>query len=79
MASISVSEKTFELVAHAAITCFVNNEIGEARELDKVARRINAALSNQVTKNYRLRGKGITWRDVPSVLDVLKDKGYDCE
>ena len=72
MASISVSEKSFEFIAHAAITCYQNGEIKEAKGLDKIARRINAALSNQVTNKYRLRGKGITWKDVPSVLEQVK-------
>ncbi len=72
MTSISVSEKSFELIAHAAITCYQNGEIEEAEGLDKIARRINAALSGQMTKKHRMRGKGITWKDVPSVLENLK-------
>lgn len=72
MASISVSEKNFELIAHAAITCYQNGEIEEAEGLDKIARRINAALANKVTKKYRIRGKGITWKEVPSILENVR-------
>lgn len=73
MASISVSEKSFELISHAAITCYQNGEIEEAEGLDKIARRINAVLSSQVTAKYRLRGKGLTWKDVPSVLENVRN------
>ena len=74
MASLSVSQKTFELIASAAITCYENKEFEEAHGLDKVARRINAALSNEsINHPFGLRkGQGLKWQDVPSVLENVK-------
>ncbi|KKK71782.1 hypothetical protein LCGC14_2910470 [marine sediment metagenome] len=75
MANISVSEKTFDIIASAAITCYLNDEHDEAEELDKIARRINAALSNDVCKGpWSKKGKGLKWRDVPSVLETVKNE-----
>ena len=74
MPSISVSEKTFEAIAHAAMTCYINGEYEEAEELDKIARRVNAALSNERSKigPWSKKAKGLKWQDVPSVLEHVK-------
>jgi len=74
MAAISVSEKTFTIIANAAVTCYTNNEIEEAEELDKIARRINAALSNESLPHTwgRSKGQGLKWQDVPSVLEHVR-------
>ena len=72
MATINVSEDDFRTVASAARDA---NEAGDreaARKLDKIARKINAALSNANTPSspygFGRQSKRLTWQDCPSTL-----------
>jgi hypothetical protein len=67
-----ISEDDFSALANAAQRAMEAGEAEEARALDKLARKANAALSND---KYRSAGaaagfgaRGIGWRDVPSTL-----------
>lgn len=71
MASINVTEKDFEAVATAAMDAEESGDMDHAKALDKVARKINAALSAQTAARanpfptYRTK---TSWRDMPSTL-----------
>lgn len=74
MPSINVSEEDFEYVAGAAIDAQRAGRFSEAAGLDKMARKINAALSNARTRaNPLSMCKAMTWQEVPSVLETLND------
>lgn len=77
MASINVSEKDFEAVRSAALDAHFSGNAKAAASLDKLARKINAALSRDhgTAKACRLmRGAGepFKWQDAPSVLPQSK-------
>ena len=73
MAMVNVSEAEFELVASAANDAKMHEDMRRARALDKLARKMNAALAMAATQRRigrstdRMRAR-ITWRDVPSTL-----------
>lgn len=73
MASISVSEATFDALADAAHLAKRRGDLRLAAKLDRLARMTNAALSNSRGRRFArmvLPGsKALTWRDVPSVFD----------
>jgi hypothetical protein len=62
MATVNVSEQDYDDIASAAHYARYRREATLAQRLDKLARKINAALSNQ-------RVPPLTWKDVPSVFD----------
>jgi hypothetical protein len=75
MASINISEDDFVCVAAAANDALKRGDVEDAAALDKIARKINAALSNSnvhLTVLRRMTGRsgaaGPTWRDMPSTL-----------
>ena len=74
MATINVSEQDFETIASAANAAYLNDDEEEAQKLDKIARKINAALasSNSMLRAGRSMGfgksKSLSWEDVPSTL-----------
>jgi hypothetical protein len=75
MAIMNVSDADFETVARAAWAAKEQGDEAEAEELDKIARKINAALTQQQKMGRRLKGifrevKPLRWGDVPSVFDV---------
>lgn len=70
---VTVSEREFVAVAIAAVAAQRLGDNVEAAVLDRLARKINAALSRaqQIPGAMSLRqtGPGFSWRDVPSVLN----------
>ena len=72
MPQIAVSEADFEAVAGAAIDAWEEGYIDRAEALDKVARKINAALAYACLPKIPHRTPKQSWRDVPSVLAHLK-------
>jgi hypothetical protein len=73
MPSINVGESDFEAVAGAADDAKRKGRMADARTLDKLARKINLALSSEaVPRELRYlaaphRAKK-TWRDMPSTI-----------
>lgn len=75
-ATINVGEDDFTAVSSAAIAAFRRGDEDEAAALDKIARKINAALTG-VTTRRALAFTGVSpstvsWKDMPSVLECLK-------
>lgn len=69
MPSINISEQEFSVVASAAQDAFEKGCLDDAKALDKLARKMNAALSNQkVTGPYGAGYTPLKWTDVESVL-----------
>lgn len=72
MANINVSEKDFEALATAANDAKLHGDLEQAEALDKLARKVNAALSNAKHIGLRnlggIRGKNMTWQEAPSTL-----------
>lgn len=74
-ANVHVGEGDFEAVAAAAYAARDAGDTVQAAALDKLARKINAALGTAAGKGL-MPGlpspgvKGLSWRDVPSVFDV---------
>lgn len=76
MASISTSEKDFETVASAAVRAFRAGDQQGTEDLDRIARKINAALPSDARSRSQVRSMGgrpkrLAWRDVSSVLEDL--------
>ncbi|MBS3648782.1 hypothetical protein KEU06_09210 [Pseudaminobacter sp. 19-2017] len=72
MASVNVSEAEFMVVAHAAYEAHAHGDTDSAKVLDKLARKINAALSNETTSRatpFARVTKPASWKDMPSTLD----------
>lgn len=76
MASINVGEADFVAVAGAARDAKAAGNMDAARVLDKVARKINAALSSSNATLVTLRRMSglppraeMSWRDMPSTID----------
>ena len=75
MPSINISEADFVSVSSAARDAMARGKRSEAQALDKIARKINAALSGaRVSGLMALAGssssRGPKWQDMPSTLDV---------
>ena len=73
MPSVNVSEKDFMEVADAARQAQARGDKEAAEILDKLARKINAALSvdhpsARIARMASGKSSVFTWRDVPSVL-----------
>lgn len=72
MASINISEADFETLATAADDANQKGDMVAAVALDKLARKVNAALANASMNGYTLAGarkpKAITWQEVPTTL-----------
>lgn len=79
MASVSVSENDFVVLADAANAALRRGDRIAAEALDKLARKTSAALTNSCTpKRNVVYGKGatsFTWTQVPSVLMQQIRKG----
>lgn len=71
MASISVSEDDFSVLATAALDAKARGSFEDAEKLDKLARKTSAAITNSKYP-HRLPGMpdvpGIKWTDVKSIL-----------
>lgn len=73
MATINVGEDDFTVVASGAMDAEARGDLDEARALDKLARKINAALASGNSARQAARALGVSvdkvsWRDMPSVL-----------
>lgn len=71
MASIHITEEDFLLVGSSARTAKDDGDEKAASELDKLARKMNAALTNEkyvVVRRATGSNKSLTWEDVPSTL-----------
>lgn len=68
MAIINISEQDFETVASAAFDAQRAGQRDLAVKLDKIARKINAALSNAKYPSIMGRKHDFGWKDVPSTL-----------
>lgn len=71
MPAINVSEADFNAVAGAAYDAYMRGDRKEATVLDRLARKINAALTNRTVTNSSPFGRmtGPTkWQDMPSTL-----------
>lgn len=70
MASISISEDDFLTLAMAAGEAKDAGDMELARKLDKMARKVNAALSSSHLSSLtavRVTGKP-SWQDMPSLI-----------
>jgi hypothetical protein len=67
MTTINVTNLEFETVAAAAHAARARRDYDGAVVLDKLARKINAALSNG--RRRSLFGTKLKWTDVPSVFE----------
>lgn len=76
MASINISEDDFTTVAGAAMQALETGNVEQAKKLDKIARKINAALSrNLVPPSLSFsRNKNLSWEEVPSVLNTTLEE-----
>lgn len=71
MAVVNITEAEFGFVAHAAHHAKRDGDDEGAAALDKLARKMNAALSNAKYATTRFAvgsGNKLTWKDVPSVF-----------
>ena len=80
MASINVSEADFMAVASAAKDAQQDGQTEQAQELDKIARKMNAALTgSEPTRRLAVYMSGkrsvIRWQDMPSTLEPTHDEG----
>ncbi len=74
MAIVNVSEEDFMTIAMAANRAKSDGDMDDARALDKIARKINAALTGASTGRQlaiALSGKRhvIRWQDMPSTIE----------
>lgn len=74
MPSINISQADFEAVAGAALDAQDAGKMGQAHALDRIARKINAALSVASTRKFAgalgrmFHHKALSWQDVESIL-----------
>lgn len=73
MASVNISEADFFDVANAAGDAMKDGDRVRAERLDKLARKMNAALASRRGAGLRAARmfggvKPLTWKDVPSTL-----------
>jgi hypothetical protein len=68
VAIINISEQDFESVASAAFDAQRKGDRELAVKLDKIARKISAALSKAKYPSIMGRKHDFGWRDVPSTL-----------
>lgn len=72
MPSINISEDDFTAVAMAAMDAKSDGDMDKARALDKIARKINAALTSagtlQISKIHGMPRQSVSWQDMPSCI-----------
>lgn len=73
MASINISEDDFGQLFNAANDALSRGDKKAAEALDKIARKMNAALSHdapmaRIARAHGGRGAPVSWRDMPSTL-----------
>jgi len=72
MASVNMSETDFMVLASAANRAQQAGEHEDAEALDRMARKLNAALSGaSVTNPFGRMTKNPKWQDMPSTLDPV--------
>lgn len=75
MSHVNVGEDDFDAVANAARDALARGDRRDAERLDKLARKINAALGAGSTRRAMgpwirsMQAPPLTWREVPSVLE----------
>ena len=78
-ARITVGKADLEVVTAAVIDAMNAHNMERAERLDMLARKMNAAMSNATANRTGLNGplmprlKPITWREVPSVIDTVRE------
>lgn len=77
MASISISAGDFNIEAIAAMTAQDEGDMGSALALDKLARRMSAALSSHAIKTPMVSRQSMNWKDVQSTLKSPVDTTSD--
>ena len=72
MATVNVGEKDFENLVGAIWLAVDGKDLPLAKGVDKLARKMNAALSNQKNKGRLSFNtcKSLTWQEVPSPLET---------
>lgn len=74
MPSISISEADFTAVAGAAYDAKKAGDMEAAEALDKIARKINAALTTARMTPFGvamgMNRSSLSWRDMPSTIDI---------
>jgi hypothetical protein len=78
--SINISEADFTAVATAASEAQARGDTENAIALDKIARKINAALTAAIPERKIAQALGgcngrIRWQDMPSTLIDVKEVG----
>jgi len=68
MPPITITEKDFAVLAHAARDAHKVGDASQAEALDKLARMANAALSVQSVP-HRFTAHRVRWQDMPSTLE----------
>jgi hypothetical protein len=73
MPSVNISEKDFDMVACAAMDAQDRGDMSTARNLDKLARKMNAAITSaKITAQFgRALGyqkSEVRWQDMPSII-----------
>jgi aspartate/tyrosine/aromatic aminotransferase len=74
MPTISITEKDFAVLANAAVEAFMNGDKEDAEALDKIARKMNAALSSGTASKAAgifSRSRNVSWKEMPSTLEHL--------
>lgn len=76
MPSINISEDDFQKLAMAAHRAQRDGDMEDAKALDKIARKMNAALTGnnsarKLAAAWGGQSKALSWRDMPSTLDPL--------
>jgi hypothetical protein len=69
--SINISDADFALVVTAAIRAAARGDRESAAGLDKLARKMNAALSNKPRDPRMGTVPKLSWEDVPSVFEDI--------
>jgi ATP-dependent Lon protease len=74
MASINISEQDFDTLFNAAHLAKENGDMELAKKIDKIARKINASLSNaKFSKSpFKSSRDNLSWKEINSVFkDIL--------
>ena len=73
-ASTNVTELEFNAVASAAVTAYYRGEYENAKALDKLARKINVALTNNKYRgmhSFSDKNSKLTWQQVDGPLKTM--------
>jgi hypothetical protein len=76
MPPVNLSEAGFGFLVDAALNAQDQGDMETARALDKIARKLNAALTTEKYRGMRSFSPSTsahTWRDVPSCLATVRE------